>query len=54
MADKYKEVKYTSDISCNGEIIKKESVGKKVRYKQMQGGLKIGCKKVKPIQYSLD
>ena len=49
MADKYKEVKYILGASCNKEIIKKESVGKKIRYKQTQRGLKIRYRKVKPI-----
>jgi hypothetical protein len=49
MADKYREVKYTLGMSYNREIIRKESIGKKIRYKQTQKGLKIGCKKVKLI-----
>ena len=35
--------------SYNKEITKEKSVKKKVRCKQIQGGLKIGCGKVKLI-----
>ena len=54
MADKYKEVKYTSGASCNREITKEKSVRKEVRYERMQKGLKIRHKKIKLIWYSLD
>ena len=49
IVDKYKKVKYTSGMSCNGEITKEKSVKKEARYEQMQGELKIRCKKIKLI-----
>ena len=49
MADKYREVKYTLSMSCNREITREKSIKKEVRYKQIQRGLKIKYKKVKPI-----
>ena len=53
MADKYREVKYTSGASCNKEITREKSVKKKVRCERTRE-LKIGRGKVKPIRRSLD
>ena len=49
MADKYREVKYTSGASYNKEVTREKSIRKEVRYKRTQRGLKIGRRKVKPI-----
>jgi hypothetical protein len=38
-----------SVVFYNKEMTKEKSVRKEVRYKQIQRGLKIGCKKVKLI-----
>ena len=49
MADKYREVKYILGIFCNREITREKNIKKEVRYEQIQGGLKIRYRKVKPI-----
>ena len=49
MADKYREVEYILGIFYNGEITKEKSIRKEIKYKQIQGGLKIGHRKVKLI-----
>ena len=54
MADKRREVEYTSGASCNGEITREKSVRKEARCERTQGGLKIGRGKVKPIRRGPD
>ena len=51
---KYKEAKNTSGTFYNKEITREKSIRKEPKYKQIQRGLKIKYKKVKPIQYGLD